>query len=421
MDMQVAGKRSPHPNLDKGSPHSTDTLPSTNVGTSLEGTARPASRSAAMIKRMSIMLGVALLFVAGIAAWKVTQVRAAIAQGAKFAPPPSAVTTTVAKKERWQPALSAVGSLRAVNGVTVSTDLAGIVSEISFQSGSPVKKSEILVKLDTKQEEAQLRSAKARRDWANVTLERQRSLVASGAVSKSDYDSAESEYLQAVAVVDDAQALIARKTIAAPFDGLLGIRQVDLGQYLNVGAPIVQLQSIDPIYVEFALPQQNLEQIAVGKKLRLKAAGVTGDEFTGEITAIDSRLDEATRNVMVQGTVANAEGKLRPGMFVNVEVLLPENEVLTVPSSSISYAPYGDSVFVVRGKQGADGQAGKEVQQQFVKLGPNRGDQVAIISGIKEGDEVVSSGVFKLRSGIPVQVNNSVQPGNETNPNPPNM
>jgi membrane fusion protein (multidrug efflux system) len=374
-----------------------------------------------MTKRMLIMLGAVLLFVAVMGTWKVMQVRAGIAQFAKFAPPPAAVTTTVAKKERWQPALNAVGSLRAVNGITVSTDLAGIVSEISFQSGAAVKKGEMLIKLDTKQEDAQLRSAKARRDWASVTLERQRSLVTSGAASKSDYDSAESDYLQAMAAVDDAQALIARKTIMAPFDGLLGIRQVDLGQYLNVGVPIVQLQSIDPIYVEFALPQQNLEQIAVGKTLRLKAAGVTGNEFTGEITAIDSRLDDSTRNLMVQGTVGNAEGKLRPGMFVDVEVLLPENEVITVPSSSISYAPYGDSVFIVKDAQGADSKAGKEVQQQFVKLGPTRGDQVAIISGIKEGDEVVSSGVFKLRSGIPVQVNNSVQPGDESNPNPPNM
>jgi len=374
-----------------------------------------------MTKRMAIMLGAVLLFVAVIGTWKVMQIRAGIAQFAKFAPPPAAVTTTVAKKERWQPALNAVGSLRAVNGITVSTDLAGIVSEISFQSGAAVKKGDMLIKLDTKQEDAQLRSAKARRDWASVTLERQRSLVTSGAASKSDYDSAESDYLQAMAAVDDAQALIARKTIMAPFDGLLGIRQVDLGQYLNVGVPIVQLQSIDPIYVEFALPQQNLEQIAVGKTLRLKAAGVTGNEFTGEITAIDSRLDDSTRNLMVQGTVGNAEGKLRPGMFVDVEVLLPENEVITVPSSSISYAPYGDSVFIIKDAQGADGKAGKEVQQQFVKLGPTRGDQVAITSGIKEGDEVVSSGVFKLRSGIAVQVNNSVQPGDESNPNPPNM
>ncbi len=365
-----------------------------------------------MKKRMFIMLGLVVLFIAGIGAIKVSQIHAGMAQMAKMAPPPSAVTTAVARKESWQPTLSAVGSLRAVNGVTVSTDLAGIVSQIAFQSGGSVKKGDLLIRLDTKQEEAQLRAAEARRDWAKVSLERQRELVANGTVSKSDFDSAESEYRQAVAAVDDARALIARKTITAPFDGQLGIRQVDLGQYLFVGAPIVPLQSVDPIYVEFSLPQQDLEQIAVGKKIRLKANGVASEEFEGEITAINSRLDDSTRNVLIQGTIPNTESKLRPGMFVNVDVLLPEKPVISIPASSISYAPYGDSVFVVKSNQ---------VQQQFVKLGASRGDQIAIVSGLQEGAEVVSSGVFKLRSGMPVQVNNSVQPGDESNPNPPNM
>jgi membrane fusion protein (multidrug efflux system) len=374
-----------------------------------------------MMKRMLIMLAIAFLFIAGIGAWKVMQIRARMAQFAKFAPPPTAVTTTMAARERWQPALSAVGSLRAVNGVTVSTDLAGIISQISFQSGTAVKKGDLLVKMDSQQEEAQLRSAEARRDLAKISLERQRSLVSDGAVSRSDYDAAESEFRQATATVDDARALIARKTITAPFDGLVGIRQVDLGQYLNVGAPIVTLQSVDPIYVEFAIPQQDLEQIAVGKQIRIKAAGITGEQFEGEITAIESRLDESTRNITIQATVKNPDNRLRPGMFVNVDVLLPEKEAIFIPTSSISYAPYGDSVFIVKSKQGAAGSAGKEVQQQFVKLGASRGDQVTVISGVKEGDEIVSSGVFKLRGGAAVVVNNSVQPGNEANPNPPNM
>jgi membrane fusion protein (multidrug efflux system) len=365
-----------------------------------------------MKKRMLIMLGLATVFITGIGAVKLSQIHAGMAQMAKLAPPPAAVTTAVSKGERWQPALGAVGSLRAVNGVAVSTDLAGIVSQIAFQSGGSVKKGDLLLKLDTQQEEALLRAAEARRDLAKVNLERQRELVKDGAVSQSAFDSAETEYRQAVAAVDEAQALIARKTITAPFDGQLGIRQADLGQYLNVGAPIVSLQSIDPIYVEFSVPQQNLDQIAAGKKIRLKAAGLSGEEFEGEITAIESRLDDATRNIRIQGTIQNPESKLRPGMFVNVEVLLPEKEVISIPASSISYAPYGDSVFVVKDKQ---------VQQQFVKLGATRGDQVSIVSGLKEGDEVVSSGVFKLRSGMPVEVNNTVQPGNETNPNPPNM
>jgi membrane fusion protein (multidrug efflux system) len=275
--------------------------------------------------------------------------------------------------------------------------------------------------LDSQQEEAQLQSAEARRDLAKISLDRQHRLVTDGAVSRSDYDAAESEFRQASAAVDDARALIARKTITAPFDGMVGIRRVDLGQYLDVGAPIVSLQSMDPIYVEFALPQQDLGQIAVGKALRIKAAGVAGEQFDGEITAIDSRLDDSTRNITVQGTIKNPENRLLPGMFVNVDVLLPEKDAIFVPTSSISYAPYGDSVFIVQSKQGAEGSADKEVQQQFVKLGPSRGDQVTVLSGIKEGDEIVSSGVFKLRGGAAVQVNNSVQPGNEVNPNPPNM
>ncbi len=364
-----------------------------------------------MTKRMLIMLALVALFIAGIGGVKAAQIHWAIAASAKFAPPPTAVTTVVVKKDRWQPALSAVGSLKAVNGVTVSTDLPGIVSQIAFQSGQAVKKGDLLVKLDSQQEEARLHSAEARRDLAKSNLERHRDLVKQGAVSQSAFDAADSEFRQAVAAVDEARALIARKAITAPFDGLLGIRQADLGQYLNVGAPIVALQSVDPIFVEFAFPQQELEQIVVGKKLRLQADGVTSERFEGEITAIDSRVDEKTRNIMFQGTVKNPKRKLRPGMFVNVEVLLPETETLSIPASSINYAPYGDSVFVVKENK---------VQEQFVKLGQSRGDQVAVVSGIKEGDEVVSSGVFKLRSGIPVQVNNSVQPGNDVNPTPPN-
>ena len=374
-----------------------------------------------MMKRMLFMLAIAVLVVAAIGAWKAMQMRAAFAQYAKFAPPPTAVTTTVAVRERWQPVLGAVGSLRAVNGVTVSTDLAGIISQISFQSGTTVKKGDLLVKLDSRQEEAQLRSAEAHLDLAKRNLERQRSLVADGAVSRSDYDTAESEFRQATAAVDDARALIDRKTIVAPFDGVAGIRQVDLGQYLNVGAPIVALQSLDPIYVEFALPQQDLEQIAVGKALRITAAGLSAEKFDGEITAIDSRLDDATRNFTVQGTIRNPQGRLCPGMFVNVEVLLPEQSAIFIPASSISYAPYGDSVFVVKDQHGPDGSAGREVRQQFVKLGSARGDQVTVVSGVKEGDEVVSSGAFKLRGGAAVQVNNQVQPDNKANPNPPNM
>ncbi len=343
------------------------------------------------------------------------------AMGKMFAPPPAAVTTVTVQPQTWQPVLSAAGSLKAVQGVTISTDLAGIVSEIAFASGTPVKKGALLVKLDTQQEEAQLRSAEARLTLAKADLERKRDLIEKKAIAASDLDTAQSQLAQAAAEVEEMKALVARKQLTAPFDGLVGIRQVNLGQYLSPGAMIVPLQSLDPIYVEFALPQQHFDAIAVGKQLRVAASGVAADRFEGEITAIDSRVDEATRNVMIQGTLKNPEHQLKPGMFVDVEILLPEKDgVLAIPSSSIAYAPYGDSVYIVKDATSPDGKPAKEVQQKFVKLGPKRGDQVSITSGLAAGDEIVSSGVFRLRPGAAVQVNNAVQPGNELNPNPPN-
>lgn len=375
-----------------------------------------------MIKRMSLMLGAMLLLVLVLAGIKTLQIKAAIAKYAKFAPPPAAVTSTVAKAQTWQPVLTLVGSMRAVNGVLVSTDLAGIVSQIAFESGREMKKGDLLVKLDTQQEEAQLHSAQARRELARISLDRQRDLLAKKAVAQSDFDAAESEFRQAEAAVEEAQATIARKTIVAPFDGLAGIRQVDLGQYLNVGATIAPLQSLDPIFVEFSIPQQDFNQVASGKKVHVRADGIEGQEFEGEVTAIDSKVDEATRNVTVQATVKNPDHKLRPGMYVSVDVLLPEQEgVVAIPATSINYAPYGDSVFIIKDADdpGPDGTKGKQVVQQFVKLGASRGDQVAVLSGVKPGDEVVTSGVFKLRSHAAVMVNNSVKPGEDLNPNPP--
>lgn len=374
-----------------------------------------------MSKRMTLMLAAFLLLVLALGGAKFLQVKAAIAKYAKFGPPPAAVTSSIAKTQAWQPVLSMVGSMRAVNGVLVSTDLAGIVSQIAFESGREVKKGDLLVKLDTQQEEAQLHSAQARKELARISLERQKDLVAKHAVAQSDYDAAESEFRQADAAVEEAQAMIARKTIVAPFDGLAGIRQVDLGQYLNVGATIAPLQSLDPIYVEFSIPQQSFDQVAPGKKVRVRAEGIEG-EFEGEVTAIDSKVDEATRNLTIQATVKNPDRKLRPGMYVNVDVLLPEQAaVVAVPATAINYAPYGDSVFIVKDATdpAPDGTRGKEVVQQFVKLGASRGDQVEVLSGVKPGDEVVTSGVFKLRSHAAVMVNNSVKPGEDLNPNPP--
>ncbi len=367
------------------------------------------------------MLALVVVAVAIIVGLKILNVRKGMAMGAKFAPPPTAVTTVKVKAQTWQPVLSAVGSLKAVHGVTVSTDLAGIVSQIAFESGTAVKKGDLLVKLDTQQEDAQLRSAEARLTLAKSDIERKRDLIAKKAIAESDLDTSQSQLTQAQASVAEMKALVARKQLTAPFDGLAGIRQVNLGQYLNPGAAIAPLQSLDPIYVEFSVPQQQFDKLAVGKKLRLGVSGLGGEKFDAEITAIDSLVDPNTRNVLVQGTVKNPDGKLRPGMFADVEVLLPDEEgVLAIPSSAISYAPYGDSVYVVREKAGPDGKTVTEVEQQFVQLGPKRGDQVAVLKGLKDGDEVVSAGVFRLRPGVPVQVDNRVQPGNDPNPKPAN-
>jgi membrane fusion protein (multidrug efflux system) len=372
-----------------------------------------------MLKRMLIMLVAVAAFIALLWNWKMSQIRAGQASAAMFAPPPSAVSTTVLASQSWQPVLSAVGSLKAVQGVALSTDLPGIVALIGFESGTSVKKGDLLLKLDSQQEVAQLHSAEARRDLAKLTLERNRDLVTKKAVSASEFDQSQTHFREAEAAVEEAKALIGRKSILAPFDGELGIRQANLGQYLNPGTMVVSLQSLDPIYVEFVLPQQNLAQLAVGRSLRLSANGRGSESFEGKITAMDSKVDETTRNILVQGTVANPQRRLRPGMFVNVEVLLEQEQgVVAVPTSAISFAPYGDSAFVVVEKTGPDGKVRKEVTQQFVKLGASRGDQVAVLSGLKAGDEVVTSGVFKLRPGAAVQVNNMVQPGNDLNPKP---
>lgn len=386
-----------------------------------------------MAKRIIIMLFIMVLIVAGLAAFKVFQIKSHIAGMMKMMPPPTAVSTVTVEGHKWQPVLSAVGSLKAVNGVMVSTDLGGIVSEICFESGAPVKKGDLLLKLDTRQETAQLGSAQARLELAKLTLARQKDLLSKKATSQAEFDAAVAESRQAESLVEESKAVIARKTIQAPFDGQLGIRQVNVGQYLNAGSPVAPLQSLDPIYIEFNIPQLNLARVEKGKKLRVKAEGAPGEEFSGEITAIDSRVDENTRNIQIEGTLPNPAGKLRPGMFGTVEVLLPEEEgVMTIPASAINYSPYGDSVFVIGDKVdektkevilAKDGKPQKYVFERFIKVGASRGDQVQILptkDGLKFGDEVVSGGVFRLRSDTPVTISNLVQPSNEATPRPPN-
>ena len=371
-----------------------------------------------MMRRMIVMLVGVVVFVTAIGGVKFLQIKSAIAAYASFQPPPEAVTTIVARQDRWPSTLGAIGTVAAVRGVTVSADLPGIVEKIAFDSGTSVKAGDVLVQLDTRQEQAQLAAAEAQRDLAGANLARMRSLSEQRIVSQAEYDQAEAAYKQADATAGEIRATIGRKTIKAPFSGILGIRQVNLGQYLAGGAVIVPLQALNPIYVNFDVPQQQVARIRPGTEVHV-ATENDGAETTGKVTAIDSVVDPATRNVQVQATFTNVGGRLRPGMFVQAHAVLGAAEaVIALPASSIAYAPYGDSIFVVEDLKAPKGTTYRGVLQRFVKLGAARGDQVAIVSGLRPGEEVVTSGVFKLRNRAAVQINNSVQPSNNPAPRP---
>jgi membrane fusion protein (multidrug efflux system) len=371
-----------------------------------------------MAKRMILMLAAVAVVLASIGIVKYLQVQAAIDQAAAFKPPPEAVTTIVAEKETWETTIEAIGSVAAVQGVMVSADLPGTVAEISFDSGRHVRRGEMLVRLDARQEQAQLRAADAERELARLNFERMQGLRTKGVVAEAELDAADARFETATARVGEIRATIDRKTIHAPFDGILGIRQVNLGQYLESGEPVVPLQSLHPIHVNFSVPQQQLSRVQIGSGIEVLVEG-TDFRGNGTVTAIDSVVDEATRNVQVQATLPNTDKQLRPGMFVQTVLRTgAEQSVVPLPASAIHHAPYGDSVFVVADLEGPDGSTYRGVRQQFVKLGPSRGDQVAVTSGVEPGDEIVTSGVFKLRNGAAVQVDNTVQPANDPTPAP---
>jgi membrane fusion protein (multidrug efflux system) len=372
-----------------------------------------------MLKRMLMMLAVMTILVAALGFVKFRQIQTAVGQAAAFQPPPVAVTTILAEEEEWPATFNAIGTVAPVQGVTVSADLPGIVERIAFESGTRVREGDVLVQLDTRQEQAQLAASEAQRELARVNFERLRGLVENGAVSRADFDRAAAEHKQAEARVGEIRATIERKTIRAPFSGILGLRQVNLGQYLSGGDPVVPLQSLHPIYVNFGVPQQDAARVRVGRRVKVTTGDLAGEELTGRVTAVDSVVDEATRNVQIQATFANPSGRLRPGMFVQAALALgASRDVIALPASAISYAPYGDSVFVVADLEGPDGQRYRGVRQQFVKLGGTRGDQIAVVSGVKPGEEVVTSGAFRLRNAAAVVVNNSVQPANQPAPRP---
>jgi membrane fusion protein, multidrug efflux system len=371
-----------------------------------------------MIKRMVLMLGVVAVGLTGLGFLKFRQIQTAV-QAASFQPPPTAVTSVVVKQEHWPSTMGVIGTMEAVQGVMISADLPGSVTKINFHSGESVHQGDILIELDTRQERAQLAALEAQRELAGVNYGRMEQLVKEGVISKMEYDRATADQKQTTANVGEIRATIERKTIRAPFSGVLGIRKVNLGQYLAAGNPVVQLQALNPIYVNFGVPQQAIGQVKIGRNLHITTENLAGQVFTGKVTAFDSVVDESTRNVQVQATLPNPQGKLQPGMFVQVQVGVGvDRDVITLPASAISYAPYGDSVYVITELKDPKGKTYRGVRQQFVKVEGSRGDQVAITSGLKAGDEIVTSGVFKLRNGAAVEVNNKVQPDNNPAPKP---
>ncbi len=362
----------------------------------------------------------ALLVVVGILAGiKVAQIRSMIKAGKSFSPPPESVTTTKAEASEWQGTRSAVATLVAVHGVMLGAELSGTIRQISFDSGASVKKGDVLVKLDTSTEEAQLAASSADAQLARVTLRRARDLRQGGSNTPADLEAAQARNAAAEANVAALKATIARKTITAPFDGRLGIRQVELGQVVTSGTPIASLHSLDPIYAELNLPQQALAQVKAGQRARLSTDIYPGASWDGELSVVNTEVDVATRNVRVRATFQNGDGRLRPGMFGNVEILSDASQrVLILPATALLFAPYGDSVFVVEEKKGPDGKTALGVQQRFVRLGERRGDFVAVTSGLKTGETVVSSGGFKLRNGMSVVVKNDLAPNAELAPRP---
>lgn len=333
--------------------------------------------------------------------------------------PPTTIASATVKEVDWAPILSAVGSVSPVEGAMVSAELAGTVSEIMFQNGGTAKKGDVLMKLDTSSETAQLKTAEADLALARADLERARDLAQRKVISQSELDSAESKFKQKAGTVDNMRSMIAKKEVHAPFDGQLGIREVNVGQTINAGQLVVALTALNPVYVDFALPQQNLPRLSEGLEVRVQSDAIPG-AFKGKLTAINSIVDAVTRNVTIQATLQNPKHDLRPGMFVKVEVILPEKgHTLIVPGSAISYAPFGDSVYVIEKKK--DEKTGKEelaLRQQFVRLGESRGDFVAVTKGLKAGEAVAATGVFKLRNGMAVTINNQLTPEPQLNPKP---
>ena len=361
------------------------------------------------------LLAAILIFVVGIKALQIGKM-----MSSPKMMPVTTVTSALVKEEDWAPRLSAVGSVSAAQGAVVATELGGTVGEIRFENGAEAKKGDVLIRLDVSQEEALLRSAEAEAQLARTDLERARDLAVKKVVSNAELDAAESKFRRLNAVVDQMRSNMAKKTIVAPFDGQLGIRQVNVGQTISAGQQVVAVTALDFVYVDFALPEQHASKLTKDLEVSVRADALPGREFKGKLTAFNSMVDPITRNVPLQATLENSDHALRPGMFAKVDVMLPETKkTIAIPGSAVSYAPYGDSVFVIEKQK--DPKSGKEslaLRQQFVRIGEVRGDFVSVTQGLKPGQEVVGTGVFKLRNGMAVTINNDLAPKPELNPSP---
>lgn len=373
------------------------------------------------IKHALLAVLALVIVVAVLAGIKVAQIKSMIAAGESFVMPPEAVTSGKVDETVWQGTTTAVGSTVAVQSVTVASEVPGTVKLINFESGVSVKQGDVLVRLDTSIEEAQLASARADAELARVNLERAKQLRAISANTPAELDAARARSAQASALVQNIAATINKKTIRAPFAGRLGIRQVELGQILSPGAPIVTLQSLDPIYAEFWLPQQALASLEPEQAVRVKSDTFADKTWDGKIHVINSEVDVQTRNVRIQAIVPNSDGQLRPGMFVNVEVISPvTRNVLVIPATSVLHAPYGDSVYVIDESRDKAGKTQLVARQVFVRLGERRGDLVAVDSGLTKGQTVVTTGAFKLHNGASVVLHNELAPNVQAAPVPAN-
>ena len=373
-----------------------------------------------------------LLLIGGLAAVKFKQISSLIAMGKqmeKSGPPPETVATTKAEAQKWSGSLTAIGTITAVKGVTISNDAPGIVTAIKFESGAVVTQGQVLVQLDSHVERSQIAAIDARRELAEINVGRTRALVETAAIPSAQLDTDLSILKASRADLGALKAQIDRKTVRAPFAGKLGLRTVNLGQYVAPGTPLTVLEATDAVFVDFSLPQQRLPSVLIGMPIKVAIDGATTPPLDGAIAAIDPTVDPATRTLKLRANVPNKGEALRPGMFVNVAVTLPEQPpVVIVPASSVVRASYGNSVFVAEEKKDesgapvktADGQIVKTARQQFVRTGESRGDFVAILDGVKAGEEIVSSGAFKLRNNAPIVVNNDVLPKTEISPNPAN-